>query len=62
MDASPRLRHCGGKAAVGAILMDGTAGVRQRGHVGLAVEDLSQHFSVSQLPERAGDAAGNADG
>lgn len=47
---------------MGAILMDGAAGVRQRRHVGLAVEDVPQRFSVSQLPERAGDAAGNADG
>lgn len=43
---------------MGAVLMDGSAGVRQR----KAGEDLPQCFSVSRLLERAGDAAGNAGG
>lgn len=45
-DVSPRsqLWCCREKAAVGAILMYGTAGERQRRHVWLVVEDLPQCF------------------
>lgn len=49
-------------APLGAVLVDGAAGVRPRRHVHLAVEDLPWCFLVSQLLGRAGDAAGEAAG